>query len=200
MLSDHQQYTLVIRTPILKMPRMCDGNRHSAQKEYRQMREHYETSDTRFIPELEFTTSQVATIREAVGILASRLSSTAAFTSPTEVKQYCQLKIAHKRDEFFCCLFLDSQHRLIVFERLFRGTIDGASVHPRIVVRRALEVNAAAVIFTHNHPSGVTVPSAADLKMTKKLKEALGFIDVRVLDHIVVGTADATSMAESGLL
>ena len=71
---------------------------------------------------------------------------------------------------------------------------------PRIVVRRALEVNAAAVIFTHNHPSGVTVPSAADLKMTKKLKEALGFIDVRVLDHIVVGTADATSMAESGLL
>ena len=84
--------------------------------------------------------------------------------------------------------------------KLRLGTIDGAAVHPRIVVRRALELNAAAVIFTHNHTSGVTEPSSADVRMTKKLKEALGFIDVRVLDHIIAGTADATSMAESGLL
>ena len=164
------------------------------------MGENYEISDTKFIPELKFTSHEVATIREAVGILESRLTSTEAFTSPTEVKQYCRLKVGHKKDEFFCCLFLDNQHRLIAFERLFRGTIDGAAVHPRVVVRRALELNSAAVIFTHNHPSGVTEPSSADIKITKRLKDALGFIDVRVLDHIVVGTADATSMAESGLI
>ena len=164
------------------------------------MGENYETSDAKFIPELEFTSHQVATIREAVGILESRLTLTEAFTSPIEVKQYCRLKIGHKKDEFCCCLFLDNQHRLIAFERLFRGTIDGAAVYPRVVVRRALELNAAAVIFTHNHPSGVTEPSSADIKMTKKLKEALGFIDVRVLDHIIAGTADAMSMAESGLI
>ena len=164
------------------------------------MGENYETSDIKFIPALEFTSNQVATIREAVGILESRLRSTEAFTSPAEVKQYCRLKIGHKKDEYFCCLFLDTQHRLIAFERLFRGTIDGAAVHPRIVVRRALELNAAAVIFTHNHPSGVTEPSSADIRMTTKLKDALGLIDVRVLDHIVAGATDATAMAESGLL
>jgi DNA repair protein RadC len=97
-------------------------------------------------------------------------------------------------------MFLDSQHRLIAFERLFRGTIDGASVYPRVVVRRALELNAAAVIFTHNHPSGVPEPSTADINITKRLKDALGLIDVRVLDHIIAGTDGTSSMAESGLL
>jgi DNA repair protein RadC len=164
------------------------------------MGQNYETSDTTFNPKLEFTLNQAAVIREAVGILESRLTATEVFTSPIEVKQYCRLKIAHKKDEYFCCLFLDTQHRLITFERLFRGTIDGAAVHPRIVVRRALELNAAATIFTHNHPSGVSAPSSADIRMTKKLKDALGLIDVRVLDHIIAGIADATSMAESGLL
>ena len=164
------------------------------------MKKIYDTTDAASGLQNQFTSSQSATFQEAVGILESRLRSTAAFTSPVEVKQYCRLKIGHKKDEHFCCLFLDTKHRLIAFERLFRGTIDGAAVHPRVVVRRALELNAAAVIFTHNHPSGVTEPSSADIKMTKKLKEALGFIDVRVLDHIVAGTADATSMAESGLI
>jgi len=88
------------------------------------MGENYEISDTKFIPELKFTSHQVATIREAVGILESRLTSTEAFTSPTEVKQYCRLKVGHKKDEFFCCLFLDTQHRLIAFERLFRGCLE----------------------------------------------------------------------------
>ena len=160
----------------------------------------YDTYDSEIHPKYEFTSQQVATIQEAVGILESRLRSTATFTSPTEVKQFCRLKIGHKKDEHFCCLFLDSQHRLIAFERLFRGTIDGAAVYPRVVVRRALEHNAAATIFTHNHPSGVSAPSSADIKITKRLKEALSLVDVRVLDHIVAGSADATSMAESGLL
>ena len=144
--------------------------------------------------------AQQATIREAIGILETRIRNTKAFTSPSDVKQFCQLQIAQEKDEYFCSMFLDSQHRLIAFERLFRGTIDGASVYPRVVVRRALELNAAAVIFTHNHPSGVPEPSTADINITKRLKDALGLIDVRVLDHIIAGTDGTSSMAESGLL
>ena len=144
--------------------------------------------------------AQQATIREAIGILETRIRNTKVFTSPSDVKQFCQLQIAQEKDEHFCSMFLDSQHRLIAFERLFRGTIDGASVYPRVVVRRALELNAAAVIFTHNHPSGVPEPSTADINITKRLKDALGLIDVRVLDHIIAGTDGTSSMAESGLL
>ena len=94
-----------------------------------------------------FADTQQATIREAIGILESRLRTTKAFTSPSDVKQFCQLHIAGEKDEYFCCMFLDSQHRLIAFEKLFRGTVDGASVYPRVVVRRALELNAAALIL-----------------------------------------------------
>jgi len=151
-------------------------------------------------PDNNFTSDQQTTIREAIGILESRLKTMETFTSPSAVKQFCQLHIATERDEQFCCLFLDSQHRLIAFEKLFSGSINEASVYPRVIVRRALELNAAAVIFTHNHPSGVTEPSNADIAMTKRLTEALGLIDVRVLDHIVVGSTSSTSMAEAGLL
>lgn len=143
---------------------------------------------------------QQATIREAIGILESRLRSTKAFTSPSDVKEFCRLHIALEVDEHFCCMFLDSQHRLIAFEKLFRGTVDGASVYPRVVVRRALELNAAALILTHNHPSGVPEPSSADTRITQRLKEALALVDVRVLDHVIVGTDGTSSMAESGLL
>jgi DNA repair protein RadC len=148
----------------------------------------------------DVTSDQQATIQEAIGILESRLRSTKAFSKPAEVKKFCQLHIAQEKDEHFCCMFLDSQHRLIALERLFRGTVDGASVYPRVVVRRALELNAAAVIFTHNHPSGLPEPSTADIKITQRLKEALGLIDVRVLDHVVVGLEGTSSMAEAGLL
>jgi DNA repair protein RadC len=151
-------------------------------------------------PTPEIGDAQQATIREAIGILESRLQTTEAFTSPSAVKQFCQLQIAQEKDEHFCCLFLDSQHRLIAFERLFSGTIDGASVYPRVVVRRSLELNAAALILTHNHPSGLPDPSSADTKITQRLKEALALVDVRVLDHVIVGTDGTSSMAEAGLL
>ena len=144
--------------------------------------------------------SQQATIREAIGILESRLRTTKAFTSPSDVKQFCQLHIAQEKDEYFCCMFLDSQHRLLAFEKLFRGTVDGASVYPRVVVRRSLELNAAALILTHNHPSGLPEPSTADTKITQRLKDALALVDVRVLDHVLVGTDGTSSMAEAGLL
>lgn len=148
----------------------------------------------------ELTPAQQLKIQDAIGILESRLSSKGGFTSPLEVKQFCQLNIAQEKDEYFCCLFLDNQHRLIAFERLFRGTIDGASVYPRVVVRRSLELNSAAVIFTHNHPSGSPEPSTSDINITKRLKEALALIDVRVLDHVVAGTAGTVSMVEAGLI
>jgi DNA repair protein RadC len=100
----------------------------------------------------------------------------------------------------FACLFLDNRHRVIEYRELFNGTIDGASVHPREVVRQALTANAAAVIFAHNHPSGVAEPSRADELLTRRLKEALALVDIRVLDHLVVGDGDAVSFAERGLL
>jgi DNA repair protein RadC len=158
-----------------------------------------------FIPhsspsKLAFSDSEHATINEAIGILESRLRTTKAFTSPSDVKQFCQLHIAGEKDEHFCCMFLDSQHRLIAFEKLFRGTVDGASVYPRVVVRRSLELNAAALILTHNHPSGLPEPSTADTRITQRLKEALALVDVRVLDHVIVGTDGTSSMAEAGLL
>ncbi len=148
----------------------------------------------------DLSENEHSTIQEAIGILESRLRKSEVFTSPDSVKKFCQLHIAAEKDEYFCCLFLDNKHQLIKFERLFRGTIDGATVYPRVVARRAIELNAAAAIFTHNHPSGNCKPSQADIKITSKLKDVLDLIDIRVLDHIIVGTADAVSMAERGLI
>ena len=100
----------------------------------------------------------------------------------------------------FACLFLDNQHRVILLEELFRGTIDGASVYPREVVKQALYHNAAAVIFAHNHPSGISEPSQADKHITEKLKQALSLFDIRVLDHFIIGDGQPYSFAEHGLL
>jgi len=120
--------------------------------------------------------------------------------SPDQTRQFLIARLRDLPYEVFGCLFLDNRHRIIRFDELFRGTIDGASVHPREIVRQTLEYNAAAVIFAHNHPSGVAEPSAADRNLTQRLKQALTLIDVRVLDHFVVGDGVATSFAESGLL
>ena len=101
--------------------------------------------------------------------------------------------------EVFACLFLDNRHRVIAYEELFRGTIDGASVHPREVVKRALHFNTAAVILAHNHPSGIAEPSQADERITQRLKDALALVDIRLLDHMIIGD-DVVSFAERGLL
>ena len=119
--------------------------------------------------------------------------------SPERARKYLTLKMRNYPYEVFACLFLDNQHRVIAFEELFRGTIDGASVHPREVVKRTLHHNAAAVILVHNHPSGSSEPSHADRNITKELKSALALIDVRILDHFVVGEK-ITSFTESNLL
>lgn len=121
-------------------------------------------------------------------------------TSPSQTKAYLRAQLRSLPHEVFACLFLDNQHRVIAFEELFFGTIDSAQVYPREVVKRALRHNAAAVIFAHNHPSGVAEPSRADQQITQRLIQALGLLDIRVLDHLVVGDLEVVSMAERGLL
>ncbi len=122
-----------------------------------------------------------------------------AMCNPQQTRQYLKAQLQGYPHEVFAVLFLDNRHRVIRFEKLFHGTIDGASVYPREVVRRAIEANAAAVIFAHNHPSGVAEPSQADQQITNRLQQALALIDVRVLDHMVIGD-EVVSFAERGLL
>ncbi len=132
--------------------------------------------------------------------LAETLQRGNALTSVADTRRYLTARMRHQPHEVFAVLFLDNRHRVIAYEELFFGTIDGASVHPRQVVRRALHHNAAALILAHNHPSGVAEPSRADEQITQRLKEALGLIDVRVLDHFVIGDGESVSFAERGLL
>jgi DNA repair protein RadC len=132
--------------------------------------------------------------------LQTRIAEQDVLTSPEATRDYLKLKLYRLPYEVFACLFLDNRHRVIRYEELFRGTIDGASVHPREVVRKVMETNAAAVIFAHNHPSGVAEPSQADLRITQRLKDALALVEVRVLDHLIVGEGQGTSLAERGLL
>ncbi|MEA3275558.1 MAG: DNA repair protein RadC [Pseudomonadota bacterium] len=136
----------------------------------------------------------------ALKVLAHRHRRGEPLTSPEASRAYLRLKIGERKFEVFACVFVDNRHRIIAFEELFQGTIDGASVHPRVVVQKALEINAAAVIFAHNHPSGVAEPSMADQRITQRLKDALALIDVRVLDHFIVTAEDSVSFAERSLL
>ena len=146
------------------------------------------------------------TINTALQLLFEELqhqnlhATVAAFTAPEIVKNYLTLSLALEEREHFHVLFLNNQHKLLLDDRLFSGTIDGASVYPREVVKRALQCNAAAVIIAHNHQSGICVPSEADKSITDKLKQALSTIDIRILDHIIVGHMETYSFAEHGAL
>jgi DNA repair protein RadC len=140
-------------------------------------------------------------IDRAAALIAQRFRPGApAFTSPDRTRQYLRHQIAALPYEVFGLLLLDNRHRLIRSEVLFRGTIDGAAVHPREVVRTVLEANASAVILYHNHPSGIAEPSQADEIITRRLREALQLIDVRILDHLIVGERTEYSFAETGRL
>jgi DNA repair protein RadC len=123
-----------------------------------------------------------------------------ALNAPAATRQFLTAQLRDRPYEVFCCLHLDNRHRLIHFEEVFRGTIDGASVHPREIVRQALQHNAAALIFAHNHPSGVAEASQADELITRRLRDALALVDIRVLDHLIVGDNHCLSFAERGLL
>ena len=132
--------------------------------------------------------------------LETTLQRSDALQSVADTRRYLTARLRHEPHEVFACLFLDNRHRVIAYEELFQGTIDGASVHPRQVVKRALYHNAAALILAHNHPSGVADPSRADEQITLRLKEALMLVDIRVLDHFIVGDGEVISFAERGLL
>lgn len=132
--------------------------------------------------------------------LESTLVRGDALTDAVTTQHYLQQRLRAYRYEVFACLFLDNKHRMIAFEELFRGTIDSANVYPREVVQQALSHNAAAVIFAHNHPSGVAEPSQADYAITERLKSALNTVDIRVLDHIIIGDGETISFAETGRL
>ena len=141
-----------------------------------------------------------AVIELARRSLAQQLVARPVFDAPQRVKDYLRLQLAHLDHEVFAVLFLDAQNRLLALEHLFRGTLTQTSVYPREVVKRALELGAGAVILAHNHPSGIAEPSKADEWLTRSLAAALQLVDVRVLDHLVVGQAEAVSFAERGLL
>ena len=128
------------------------------------------------------------------------LARGAPIRSPADTEAFLKARLHGLPHERFCCIWLDNRHRVIAFEELFRGTIDGTSVYPREVVKQALAVNAAAVILAHNHPSGVAEPSQADERITRRLKAALELVDIRLLDHLVVGDGACTSLASRGLL
>lgn len=132
--------------------------------------------------------------------LAEGLKRDSALESPQQVRDYLKARLRHEPHEIFGCLFLDTRHRVLAFEALFHGTIDGASVYPRQVVKRALAHNAAAVILTHNHPSGIAEPSQADRLLTTRLKDALALVDVQVIDHFIVGDGEPVSLHELGCL
>jgi len=132
--------------------------------------------------------------------LLEELERGPAMESPDITRLFLQAELDGEPHEVFCAMFLDTRHRVIKFERMFTGTIDGATVYPRVVAAKALECNAAALIVAHNHPSGISEPSLADQAITRRLKDALALLDIRLLDHFVIGSGEPTSMASRGLM
>ena len=153
-------------------------------------------------PETEARNINDATIAHALSILRDRMlpKNAPTLSSPEQTRAFLNLELGELDYESFCILHLDQQHRVLKFEHLFRGTLTQGAVYPREVLKATLDNNSAAVIFAHNHPSGVPKPSGADDAITERLKEALALIDVRVLDHIIIGGADSYSYAEQGKL
>jgi DNA repair protein RadC len=139
-------------------------------------------------------------IKAAKALIRRGFARGEPFSSPEAAKNYLITQYYHYEHEVFVCMFLDNKNKLIKLEELFRGTVDGASVYPREVVKKALQLNAAAVIFCHNHPSGNPDPSLADKRITDTLINALNLIDIRVLDHFIIGGSEAYSFSENGLI
>jgi DNA repair protein RadC len=168
------------------------------------LRQLIDADETQFCEIKGLGTVKYAQIQAAIELgrryLQAELEAGDAFTSPEQTREFLTLKLRAYPYEVFACLYLDNRHRLISFDELFRGTIDSAQVHAREVVRSALKHNAAAVILSHNHPSGVAEPSQSDINLTQELKKALRLVDVRVLDHLIIGSGEAISLAERGLL
>ncbi len=167
------------------------------------------SSPTQVIPKNRFAPVRMASLNDpekqsllelAFAVLHDLHQPGVELPSPNHTRDFLRMLLAERKAEVFGCLYLDNRHRVIETVELFQGTIDGASVYPRVVVQQALSVNAAAVMFFHNHPSGVAEPSNAEEAITRRLKEALALVDIRVLDDFVVTAGESISFAERGLL
>jgi len=201
-LSDAELVAIFLRTGVTGMSAV-DLARHVLQ-ELGGLRELLQADKSRFCQVHGLGTAKFvqlqATLEMSRRHMEAELQRGDALTQPEAVRRYLTAHLRGHSQEVFGCLFLDNRHRIIAFEELFFGTIDGATVHPREVVKRALAHNAAALILAHNHPSGVAEPSRADQAITRRLSDALNLVDIRVLDHIVVGDGPAVSLAERGLM
>jgi DNA repair protein RadC len=173
-------------------------------KHFQSLRKLIASDLQRFCAEPGLGPTRFAELQAAAEIARRQLSETLragpSLISPRATRDFLTARLRDLEHEVFCCLFLDKRHRLIQFEEMFRGTIDGASVHPREIVKIALQRNSAAIIIAHNHPSGVAEPSQADELITQRVKEALALVDIRLLDHIIVGDGHCVSLAERGLI
>lgn len=172
--------------------------------EYRGLRALLDANQTQFCRSKGLGVAKYAQLQASLEMarrhLGEKLKRGDLLTNPHDARTYLTIQLRDYCHEVFACLYLDNRHRIIRFEELFFGTINGASVHPREVVKRALHHNAAAVIFAHNHPSGVAEPSQADQLLTHRLTDALELVDVQVVDHIIIGDGEWLSFAERGLL
>jgi len=173
-------------------------------KNFSSLRKLIAADQTRFCAEPGLGLARFAELRAAVEIARRQLTETLrsgpSLSTPRATRDFLVARLRDLEHEVFCCLYLDNRHRLIHFEELFRGTIDGASVHPREVVKQALQWNSAAVIVAHNHPSGIAEPSQADELITQRVKQALALVDIRLLEHVIVGDGTSVSLAERGVL
>ncbi|ELS3177585.1 Mov34/MPN/PAD-1 family protein [Salmonella enterica] len=149
---------------------------------------------------MKFSAEELNIIRQADAIIAGKITTTDFITGADAARSLLRFRLAAEPRESFCVFFLNIQNGVIAFEELFKGTISSVTVHPRIVLQRALHHNAAAVVLAHNHPSASTEPSQADKLITERLAQVLGMIDVKVLDHLIVGGSDIYSFAEHGLI
>ena len=201
-LSDAELLAIFLRTGVPGQTAVALAR--SLMTEFGSLRALFQADAKHFCATRGLGTAKYAQLHAALELtrrqLRERLGHSHAITNPADTEHYLSARLRDYPYEVFACLFLDTRHRIITYEELFRGTIDGASVHPREVVRRALQHNAAAVIFAHNHPSGVAEPSQADERITKRLKSALELVDIRLLDHLIIGHGRATSLASRGML
>lgn len=182
------------------LPEDCADEEETHESERVSLKERFDQALVVFDSHDGFRPASADEVLDAALIqLKQRFARGQQLTNPADTQRFLQLRLAHLEHEVFAVLWLDNRHRVIEFEMLFRGTIDGASVHPREVVKSALKHNAAACIFAHNHPSGDATPSRADQQITQRLKDVLSLVDVRTLDHIVVAE-QTCSLAEMGLL
>jgi DNA repair protein RadC len=201
-LSEAELLAIVIRTG--RRGASAVDLARSLLKEFRSLRALLSADASRFCRQAGLGKARYAELQAALELARRHyqeaLETGPGINSPRATREFLVARLRDRPYEVFCCLHLDNRHRLIAFDELFRGTIDGASVHPREVVKQALARNAAAVILAHNHPSGVAEPSQADELITQRLKESLALVDIRLLDHLIVGDGSCISFAEKGLL